>query len=223
MPVPARFASCLLRRLKARDQARHHMNDLAQALVLIPHGEQSLFEFELERQPRTDLKRQPAVRGTKMRRHLLRLMQATKGLAEELNGAPGFRCSGPVGARIVVKKAHPAAQIRAIPIGKQDFKTPLADGQNVLAAILQFTHDLQSARRASNVLESLIAGKNNSEFLPFGILGLGSQAFPDHFLVAFLEDMEGQQFFRQKNNLKWEKGQKDVHERPRRRDYSTGR
>lgn len=88
-------------------------------------------------------------------------------------------------AGIIVIEVADAALRVGLPLDEfKHFEAAVAGGENIHAAIFVAIHDMIDGGRAAHVDDALIAGEHDAEF------GIVLDGLADHFLVAFLEDME---------------------------------
>src|SRR6476620_10984366 len=126
---------------------------------------------------------------------LLRVRQS-QNLPMQFDGVGGLRLRRPI--RIILYKQDLPAQKRAVLIDLEKFKTVAAFSHDVHAPVVVFLCDRENFCSAADFGEIGFLGANHAELLFL------FQALSDHFLVAWLEDVQGQWRAGKQNNLKRE-------------------
>jgi len=137
------------------------------------------------------------MRARQISRDFSRITQQAADLRKELQSVTGLRFVRQVCALVVVKELHPASQVRLLLVGEEDLKAPHSLGEDVHAPVLVLANDLGYASAAPYRVDLSLLGQDDPELLLAAAPLLRFQAGTDHLLVAFLDDVEGQQLFRE--------------------------
>ncbi len=195
MAVAARLLLSSPQGGKPRNQLLNGACHIAQALSLIPHRQELLFEIELEWKRGSDAKGKVFVWSRQISREFSRIPQQVADLRKQLQCVVGVRFVWQVSAIVVVKELDATPQIRFLFVGQVDFKASRTPGEDVHAPVLVLPYNLEHTSAAPNCADLPFFSQDHSELL----LGAGPflrfQAASDHLLVALLEDVEGQQLF----------------------------
>jgi len=121
----------------------------------------------------------------------------------QLDGARGvflWRRSG-----LVVERENFRAEKRPFVIDPHQFETPPAFGDQIEFAVGILFHDGHDFGRASHIGETLLQGTHHAED------PILSQAFANHFFVAWFEDVQGQGSAGEQDDIEREQRDEGVH------------
>jgi len=143
------------------------------------------------------MKRQHGLVGC---RNILRGASQSENLRMQLHDPFGFRFRHDGG--LVVEHQDFRAKKRAFLIDLEHLKTTPAFGNNIQPTVIVFLHDADNLSRTPDVREALFHGPHHTK------TAVQCSTFGNHFLIAWLENVQGKGSAWKEHHIEREKGKK---------------
>ncbi len=193
MPVSASLLASVCSMLKFWKNRLQVRSNCLNSLRLRAHGEQFLFEIQIQRQRSGKIERQGALIG---RRKILHRACQGQNLQMQLNG-PGALLLGNR-FQLVSHEKHLSAQEGSIAVQLQHLETFTPFGNQIEPAVRIFLRDRQDFRSTPNLRDPLLDGTHHAKLRVVG------EALADHLFISRFENVQRQRNAREQHYFKRE-------------------